>query len=239
MTAWDHGYCKAAADMLTHFGGSHNNREEVWSYRDRLVFLQRSSDVHDLKRRWLLCRHRNRGLLFAVLKVRFKMICRILAMPLLSWTKFDLVYFRTLNCKQVTGKILHATQLKTLPWSRCFANVQALGHNFNLSPNTPLILSLRLIETLPSSPFPALIWIAKPTSRWYMVCLGQGNSDSKVHFWKLRRKQKGDKPLAYSGAVLIEPSCLMAKLNPNMTHVSVFMLDKLFLYCWVGIIRLS
>lgn len=50
------------------------------------------------------------------------------------------------------GNILHGTKLNTLPQSHCIANVQALGHHFNLSPNTQLRLSQGLIETLPSCP---------------------------------------------------------------------------------------
>lgn len=160
--------------------------EEVWSYRDWLVFLQHLSDVRHLKRRWLLCRHRNRGLLSAILKVRFQMIFR---MPLFSWAKFQFVYFGTWNGKQVMGNIFHGTQLNTLLHSYCFANVQALGHDSNLSPNTPLRLSQRLIETLPSCPRSTLIWIAKPTSRWYTVCWGK--FWLKSAFLEAREETKG------------------------------------------------
>lgn len=71
--------------------------------------------------------------------------------------KYYLIYFRNLNYKQVMENILHSTQPNTLPQSHCFANAQALGHNFNLSRYTQLRLSQMLIETLPSCSLSALI----------------------------------------------------------------------------------
>lgn len=175
------------------------------------------------------------ALLFAILKVRFQMIFR---MPLFSRTNLYLLYFRTWNSKQVMGNILHGTQLNTLPRSRC----KRTSFRTSFQP-----LSKHSAET-----FSGAYWDSPFMSSFrtdldrrahkqviYGSVWGQEDSDSEVHFWKHRRKQKGDKPSAYSGGILIEPSRLMAKLNPNMTHVSVFMLDKLFLYCWFGIIRLS